>query len=321
MPARASPEPDPALRQLTEGGCCVQPFWAPDGRRVLFIDKPGPSSQVGLWGVDTSHPGAAPELYTARLGSYAGNMAFLVELTRDTTTIERVADGLRWTVPANGRSIAISPGQQLIAWQVTDSNVSFERRVAQIWVANLDGSNAHAVATVLGGGLSGWITDDLLLLSRRETTGASTRILYTHSLSGAPSAVLARSDRLSGGLLSPDGRWLIYAIALSKDTTQNGLWVVRTDGGARQKLGRSLYGSYQWRDRHRLLIVPFKLGATSHELWQFDVESGETRRLTDPAVTLFRIANADWSASPDGRAVVFVSSPDDNLWLLELGDE
>lgn len=319
-PAPAQVPRIPSIRQLTTDGCCVQPFWAPDGRRVLFIDKPSPSGQVGLWSVDTSRPGAAPELYTPRLGFYTGNMAFLVELTDTATTLERVADGTRWTVPANGRSVAISPSHTLIAWQMSDSSVPFERRVAQIWVANLDGSNAHVAATVTGGGLSGWITDDLLLLSRRETTGAENQILYTHSLSGAPSAELVRSDRLSGGLLSPDGRWLVYSIALSQDTSQNGVWAVRTDGSARRRLDRALYGSYQWRDAHRLLIVPFKLGATSHELWQYDVETGEAHRLTDPAVTPFKIANADWRVSPDGRAVVFVSSADDNLWLVELGD-
>src|SRR5690606_11789329 len=147
-PAPAAPQRGPTLRPLTTGGCCVQPFWAPDGQHVLFIDKPDEVSPVGLWAVDTSRPGAEPELYTSRLGTYAGNMAFLVELTSATTTIERVADGARWTVPAGGRSISISPGHKYIAWQESNTNIAWERRTSEIWVANLDGSDPHIVTTV-----------------------------------------------------------------------------------------------------------------------------------------------------------------------------
>ena len=46
-------------------------------------------------------------------------------------------------------------------------------------------------------------------------------------------------------------------------------------------------------------------GPLGHELWELDVNTGETRRLTDPDVTPFKIANGDWAVSPDGRHVAF----------------
>jgi len=327
-----SPTPVPTLRQLTEDGCCTQPFWSPDSRQVLFIDKPAPDAPVGIWGVDVTQPDPTPELVTERIAFYTADMAFLVELGEDTTTIERLADpltgtgGERWTVPAEGRPVSISPGQKRIAWQVSDDDLPFERRVTQVWVANLDGSDTRSVATLPRGGFGGWISDDVLLLSGRETLESREHILYAFSLASGRVTELVRAERLRGGLLSPDGAWLAYFVALDEDPAQNGLWLVRTDGSTelaevgseRRQLDRDLFGAYQWRDAGRLLVIPFRPEAVSHELWELDVNTGETRHLTDPDVTPFKIANGDWTVSPDGRHVAFVESQDRNIWLLTL---
>jgi hypothetical protein len=315
-----SPTPAPALRQLTRGGCCAQSFWSPDSRQVLFIDKPAPDAPVGIWGVDVTQPDPTPELVTERIAFYTADMAFLVELSEDTTVIERLADGARWMVPAEGRSVSISPGRTRIAWQVSDGDLPFERRVTQVWVANLDGTDAQAVATLPRGGFSGWISDDVLLLSGRESLESREHVLYTFSLTSGRRTELVRAERLRGGLLSPDGAWLAYYLALDEDPAQNGLWLVRTDGSERQQLDRDLFGAYQWRDAGRLLIIPFRPEAVSHELWELDVNTGETRHLTDPDVTPFKIANGDWAVSPDGRHVTFVENRDRNIWVLTLSD-
>jgi Tol biopolymer transport system component len=120
--------------------------------------------------------------------------------------------------------------------------------------------------------------------------------------------------------LSPDGDWLAYLVALDQDTAQNGLWLVRTDGSSRRKLEDDLFGAYRWRDAHRMLIIPFQYEATSHEIWEFDADTGQSRRLTDPDVVPFKIAGGDWTVSPDGRQVAFVESRDRNIWLLTLPD-
>jgi len=315
-----SPTPVPTLRQLTEGGCCTQPFWSPDSQQVLFIDRPAPDAPVGIWGVDVTQSDPTPELVTERIAFYTADMDFLVELGEDKTTIERLADNARWTVPAEGRPVSISPGQKRIAWQVSDDDLPFERQVTQVWVANLDGSDAQAVATLPRGGFSGWISDDVLLLSGRETLESREHILYAFSLARGRMIELVRAERLRGGLLSPDGAWLAYYVALDEDPAQNGLWLVRTDGSERRQLERDLFGAYQWRDASRLLIIPFQPEAVSHELWELDVNTGETRHLTDPDVIPFKIANGDWTVSPDGQHVAFVESRDRNIWLLTLMD-
>ena len=321
-----TPTPTPALRQLTTGGCCTQPFWSPDSRWVIFVDKPAPDAPVGYWGVDTAAPGSAPQLLTERIAFYTSDLTHLVEYGDRETIIERLAGPLsdqvldRWTAPADGRSISISPGLTRIAWSEGNTDAPSELRVSEVWVADFDGTGARPVATLPRGGLSGWITDDRLLLSGRESLQSQETVLYAHSLIDDSLVELARSERPRGFQLSPDGRWLAYYVTLSDQAAENGLWLLRTDTGVRRPLGRELFGSYAWRDARRLLIIPFQLDAQYHAFWEVDAETGEARLLVDPAVMSIKVANADWRVSPDGRQVVFVESGDRNLWLLTLGD-
>ncbi|MFQ5593866.1 MAG: hypothetical protein ACE5HA_06925 [Anaerolineae bacterium] len=313
-----TPTPTPVLRRLTTGGCCTQPYWSADSQHMLFIDKPAPDAPIGIWSVDVTQEDLAPKLITERIGYYTRDMAFLVEVGEGTTTIERLADGKRWTVPAEGRPVSFSPSRTRIAWQVSD-DVPFEQRVTQVWVANMDGTEARSVAKLPRGSLGGWISEEILLLSNRETLESREQVLFTLSLVDGATVELVRSERLRGGILSPDRRWMAYYIALSDEPAENGLWLVSTDGKERRQVDRQLFGAYQWRDAGRLLIIPFRPDAVSHEIWELNVETGETRRLTDPTTTPFKIANGDWEVSPDGRYVAFVESRDRNIWVLDLG--
>jgi Tol biopolymer transport system component len=49
-----------------------------------------------------------------------------------------------------------------------------------------------------------------------------------------------------------------------------------------------------------------------------NLETGQTDPLTDPETTPLRIEGGDWTLSPDGKKVVFVSAVDQNLWLVTL---
>lgn len=312
---------EPALRQLSDGGCCTQLSWSPDSRQVLFIDKPTPDAPAGTWGISTNPSGSAPELVTDRNGFYSSDRSLLVELNHNSTTIERLEDGARWTVPANGRPVSVSPAKTRIAWQTTNGqDLPIERRVTEIWVAGLDGSNARSVTELPRGGFGGWISEHSLLVSGRESSQSREQVVYALSLTTAEKTELARGERLRGGTLSPDGTWMVYFVALDEDLTQNGLWLVRTDGRERRQLGRDLFGSYQWRDNHRLLIVPFSPEAEAHELVELDVESGEQRALTGPSERSVKVTNNDWAVSPDGHQVAFVASHDHNIWVLTLKD-
>jgi hypothetical protein len=324
----ATATPMPELIQLTSGGCCTQPFWSPDSGEIRFIDRPGADGPTGIWSVPLASPLAEPALLTERIELSAAGPDYLVETTGDTTAIERLADGQRWTVPAGGRSVIISPDRTRIAWSVSNDNLPSESRVATVWVANLDGSEARQVATLPRGGVSAWIGGEALLVSGRQSLEAREQVLSALSLADGSITELARAERLRGQALSPGGRWIAYYVTFDADPSRNGLWLVRTDGSQQLPVDRTLFGAYQWRgcpdgcapEQERLIIIPFDPGAAYHAVWELDPNTGETRLLVDPAVTPIKIANGDWRLSPDGRHLAFVESRDRNIWSVQLPD-
>ncbi|MCO6450925.1 MAG: hypothetical protein J5I90_09090 [Caldilineales bacterium] len=322
----ATPTPIPIPIQLTTGGCCTQPFWSPDSQQVRFIDRPNSQSPVGIYGVNISEPLSPPALVSERLEESLTETEYRVITEGNATTLERIADGERWTVPANGERVSISPDRTRIAWSVSDENIPSERRVAHIWVANLDGSEARQIATLPRGGLSGWISNDALLISGRDNLQSQEQTISALSLADGSVVELARANRLRDTLISPSGEWIAFYSTFDPDPAHNGLWLVKTDGSERRKLEDGFFGAYQWRgclqdcaaEADRLLIVPFDPSAEYHAFWQLHAASGELRPLTDPAITPFKIANGDWRVSPDGAAVTFVESSDHNIWVLAL---
>ena len=320
--------PAPQTVRLTTGGCCTQPFWSPDSAQVRFIDQRGSEALAGIWGVPVAEPGAEPRLVSERVEESLARGDYLVETSGTRTNIRRLSDGQQWTVPAGGRSVLISPAETHIAWVAANDDLPPDQQVATVWVANLDGSGARKAATLRRGGLSGWISEDALLVSGRESAASPNQVLWALSLSDGARVEIARAERLRSPTLSPSGNWVAYYVTFAADPAQNGLWLARTDGSLRRPVSRDLFGAYQWRpcpggggcspEDQRLLIVPFRPDAVFHEVWELDATTGEARQLTDPATTSFKIANGDWRVSPDGRYVVFVESKDRNVWVIEL---
>lgn len=311
-----SPTPLPALRQLTGGGCCVQPIWSSDAAQVLYIDRPSADAPSGLWGVPVQ--GGEPQFITDQLGIYSPDMQLLATLVNGTTIIERVATGEQWTIPNDGRAVSFSPDGSWVAWTAGQSGPPFDTAQRQVWISRFDGSQVQEVFSSVSGGFAGWFPDGRLMVSGRVEGSDTEQAYWALSLdSEQPGRVeLARGERLRDALISKDGNWLAYMVTFSQDPAQDGLWLVNTHTGERRLL--DVFGSYQWRDGDRLLVVPLDLSQPAHRLLQVQAATGEVQVLTDPAAMPFRIANGDWSVSPDGRSVVFSSAQDGNIWVLEI---
>jgi Tol biopolymer transport system component len=301
----------PAVRQLTSGGCCVQPFWSADGSQVRYIDRPSSGQPSGIWGVNLS--GGAPTFVTARLGIYSPNETLVAYPESSQTYIERVG-GERWVVANGGRAVIFSPDSRSIAWQVANSPVNFDTRQVVIWVASVDGSGAHKVATLAGGGLAGWFPDSQrLLVTSRMANATQVQAL---NLADGSLTLIAAGARIQGLSLSPLGGWAVFGIAFSGDASIDGLWMAPTTGGPARRLAD--YGACAWRAEGRLLLIPLEATARSNRLIEVAAVSGKQRMLTDPALTPFQIADGNWSLSPDGSHLAFVSSADHNIWVMDL---
>jgi Tol biopolymer transport system component len=168
------------------------------------------------------------------------------------------------------------------------------------------------VTQLLRGGVSGWLDNNRVLMNGRlsRETDESTTMVY--DLTTGEQTIIFTAERSRLTTVSRGGSWIAYVIVNDKDATRNGLWISRTDGTDARLV--ELFGAAQWRDDTRLIIAPFEMDAPSHAFYEYNVETGETRRLTPPSES-FKIASGDWSISPDGNKIVFVNAADNNLWV------
>lgn len=303
------------MTRLTEPGCCVQPFWTPDGRIVLFIDKPGLTSESGIYGVSIG--GGEPTLISERVGLPSPDGHYMTYLNEDgETVVEEVSSREQSIIPNGGLRVFFSPGSKRLAWAEIIGTSDFDRRRIIISVSDLNGENATELITVFGGGIVGWLDDDHLLLvgATRLSPDLS---LFSLSVTDGERFDLVRNHRIYSASIAPGGQWVLYTIALGPDMVElDGFWVISADAKQHYKL--ETVGSAHWRDGTHLLIIPIEPDAPSHRLWQFDALTGEVEPLTDPEQLPFRVAAGDWSVSPTGEHVVFLNAEDQALWLITL---
>ena len=331
-PGDAVPAPD--LARLGAEGI-VQPFWSADGSRVLFYDQPAPG-QGGTWAADPVSGAVTREGPDWGVPAARGTLVVSPRPAQRDTAVLHLPSGRRWTLPT-ANSTVFSPDGTVVAYplaaveqpggappapaQGTSGQAPPFVLTAAI-VSGADAQGARGVELPVNGSILAWLPAPdgtpnarLLLSGRRAPRDDPSIVAY--DLRDGALAELGRARHLAGVLASPDGAWVAYVAMWNADPAQDGLWVARTDGGRRRRL--DLVGSYRWADEGRLLVLPVRASAADgHELWQVEADSGAAGRLTDPARTPFRVANADWEVSPGGRDVVFVSADDRGLWRLTL---
>ena len=313
-----TPTPAPELRPLTNGGCCVLPAWSPDSRQVLFIDKPAGAAKAGIYAIDIAAGTSQPPQLIGRVGLYSPDRSLAAFAEGTQTIVEKISTGESWAMPNNGLSVDFAPDDRHLAWEQESINGPYDERLNDLYLANIDGTDAARVTRLYGGGIVGWMPQGLsLMFLGRPALTTHNSTLTVLDLRTNVAVDLATAERISDVTVSKDGTWVAYFISFDGDKTRNGLWVARTDGS--QSLRLDVWSAYQWRDESHLLVVPMRDSADkAFVVWQFDAASGEGRPLTDAAVTPLDILNGDWRVSPDGQYMVYVNNVDRNLWLLKL---
>ncbi len=316
----ATPRLTSQFTQLTQGACCVQPAFSPDGSMVIYLDRPAPNAPAGIWGVPVNAPLSDPQRITEKLGPFSRDMTLVADLIRGQTVIERLSDGQRWTINNGGRQVSFSPDGRLIAWAVQQEAGGFDVRRSEIWLAKVDGTQRRQVATRFGGGLIAWLPDSQrVLLGGKVNRNDALSTLSMLSLADGATDDILQYERMRSPLLSPDGRWLAFLVAQARDASQNGVFLLDLEAAEAQPKRLDFFGAYRWRDDNRLLLAPVQVGAPSNELWQVDAGTLEmTQLIAASAESPFKIGNGDWDVSPDGARLVYLNARDRNLWLAQL---
>lgn len=312
------PTPTPiglqGLTRVTEPGCCALAGWMPESSAVLVIARSDPDAAASLMAVPLA--GGPRRLVWDEPAVLSPDGSLVLQPSGDRVRLTRISDGEWWTIYTARREPRLSPSGTQLAWDVVSRGISHpDVREHALWVSDVTGARARKVVTIIGGGLVGWGESGTALIATGRVTSNGQEGIWAVGLDGSAPRLLHQVVRPREPLLSPGGTWVAFHVALSGDSGQNGLWVMRTDGTSLSKV--TPYGAYRWRRDGVLLLIPLGDGLAPM-LFEVDAGVGRSRQLTDPIRTALPIANNDWVVSPDGRRVAFTSWIDRALWVLTL---
>lgn len=291
------------------GGCCAGTVWSPDSRHLLFLDGPPARPQTAIYQVPAG--GGAVTRRFATVAFSSPRLEWQVSPGSGvTTTLRRLSDGKTFTLPTDRADVNWAPSETRLAYARSDTSGNYDRRATRVYVADVFGA-PRQVATLYGGGVSGWLNDTTLLLSGKSAPGNRDRELLTLDTRTGARKVLRTALGFRAVQLSPDGKRVAYTISFDS-RERNGLWLQDTAGGPPREL--SDFGAYRWRDARRLLLIPLNSGRV-HQLRQYDVGSGKWTALGDLGD---QVRQGDWNVSPDGTRLSYLSARDGNVRVLRL---
>ncbi len=299
-------------RAISGAGCCVAPFWNKDSSRILFLDKPD-ANPAAIYSLDASGLSAAKKEFSSVV-RLSPSEKYAV-LNGSNTILERLSTGDRISIPAT--SVIFSPLEQQIAWAVSSESTRFDTVQTTVFVANLVTSprlkivNTRAVTVLYGGGLSGWLNEQELLLNGKRSAATRNRELIRLDLRTKTPRVFSNAINFRGIGIGPKGQTVLYYVAFDSKT-KNGLFALNTQSGAIKRL--PWFGSYRWRDANRIVFIPMQ-NAKTHVLLEWDTRTEKQRVLVDLKT---KVAVDDWQIAPNGSSVVFVSAATRALNVVDL---
>ena len=291
------------------GGCCAGTMWTPDSKALLFLDGAPARPSTAIYQVPAG--GGAVTRRFATIAFYSPRLLWQVSPGSGVnTTLRRLSDGKTFTLPTDRADVSWTPSETRLAYARSDTTGNYDRRATRVYVADVFGA-PRQVATVYGGGVVGWVKENVLLVTGKAAPGNRDRDLFTLDTRSGAKKVLRTALGFRAIALSPDGKQVAYTISFDRQE-RNGLWLQPTGGGAAREL--PAFGSYRWRDAGRLLLIPLNVGKV-HVLRQYTLASGKWATLGDLGD---QVRQGDWNVSPDGTRMSYLSARDGNVRVLRL---
>jgi len=296
-------------------------WWDPTDPDAVYLMDAVPGQQTGVFrqpldGGTRTYIEPAPPAQLSPGGTIA-----ITSIGGGSVRVTHRTDGQSWEIYTEGSFPAVSPGETRLMWEVLFGEVTpgMTDPGMAIWVSNLDGSDQRRVH-VQSGGYSLWLDDHRLLIIKRIIYSADTQV-FIMDLDAQPLdlQMLGTYRFLRGIQVSPGGEWIAYWLPFQDDPAASGIYVQRTEIGA-QPRKLDFWGAYRWRDDRSLYTLSFDPAQDVHALGYVDVTTGEHRWLTDPEDLPIRVANGEWSVSPDGTRIVYVDPTDYGLYMLTVSE-
>ncbi len=303
------------LQQVAFTGCCTGAWWDPLTATHLYAIDGVPNQRANIFQWDLQQEMPTPNLVMQAPPSFASadGTHHIIPLNEQEFSILNTVDNIAYTVNTGGAFPSLSSDNSKILFLVTaEPSDLLNTSETSIWIANIDGSNAHVIASVMGGSAQ-WLDANRLLISSR---GEQSTRLSVYDTSNGAAFTLGQWERLRVLSIAPGGERLMFYLTAQTEQGTSGTYTIQTqDGAVAQHL--PWFGAWEWRDANSVYYLPFEPSSIYHTIRVYDVITGEDRALTDPTTHPFLVANGDWSVSSDGRRIAFWNALDMTTWVFE----
>ncbi len=307
-------------RLLLGTGCCARAWWSEDSKSLRYIDRPPESPATALYEVPVWPPGSEPSVVDANAGHPAGATRLTVRTAGDHSIIQDLTTGDEWPLPTGGGAVRLSSdGSRAVWWAAHGGRLGVDALI-RVYASDIHGSEVKELIALWGTTVVSFLPDNRrVLILGRPLKDSALSVLVAVDVESNALFELARGEWLTDAAPSPDGRWVAYMVSLDREHPErNGVWVAPIEDGGREVARRlEAEGSYRWRSGGRLVYMPLEFSGGPQTVWEFDPNNGSTRRLLGPETQL-RVAEDDWSVSPDGATIAYLDRAERSLWVVDL---
>jgi hypothetical protein len=260
-------------------------------------------------------------LLTGLYGTFSPDLSVVAYPDGGVTRVARLDGTPLATIPNDGRRAYVPATNDRVGWMVPATGVAIVSPSLdppfQIAITEFATGATVTPPAIFIGETMQWFPDGRrILVNGRDSRAEKPGLWVLDTVSGAVAQIVG-SPWLESPVISPDGRQIVYTATLQRDPAANGVWIVNADGSGRRKLD-GLAGGYRWLpDSSGLLFIPAPTTRPTDELWRYSLADGARTSLVGGEQALFAVAQNEWEAAPDGKAIVYRSATDGAIWTLQ----
>lgn len=225
---------------------------SPDGKYVIFVGKPGDTTEVLELNLDTGKieqltnlgvsvgaPEISPDNKSVLFTYRADNQAAQIWI------MDRDGNNPRKFYSASGKDVHDA------TWSPDGSQVLFAMGRGennQLYIISSDGRDPRLVNSAIDTrGHSDWSVQDLIAV---DMGGSFMHDIYTMNVDGSGLQRITEGDNSQGQSFSPDGEWIAYTAytdVANKNTSSCEIYIMLVDGSEKRRLTENNYCDYQPR--------------------------------------------------------------------------
>lgn len=308
-------------RQLLAAGQGRAFGFAEDGRLYFYTRISG---RTGTYTLNVADNAAQLQFLSGRLGLLVPDLSLISisDRANSITTLEEVANGAkRATLQNRASPTVISPDKTLLAYLLRGLNQDGPEapQYFELWVGNIDGTGLKKIWDLREGANLTWSPNShSLLLTARDSSNQRFGLwqVGVDAPLNQNAKLIVESKGLIQARLNSDGSRVAFVIAL-QGAANSGVGAANIDGSQPRRFDWT--GGWRWSPLNpkELLYIPVRASnEPTNALWSYDLQSGQSQRLTNPTTTSLSVTGDEWQVAPDSKSLTYRNAKDNALWYL-----